>query len=92
MERAFSIGGRAPRSHRSLESVYRLPRELVNMAEAYRARHWDLPYLTDRELVLEERAVLRRLDYELDPDATDWLHKRVRALRSERDQRRRGNG
>ncbi len=82
-------GGRTMKSRAYLDAIYSLPRETRSLVEAFRLRHWDVPELPDAVLVAEERAVLRRLDYDHDLLNVAWLKERVAAIRAERDRRAR---
>jgi len=63
-----------------LDLLVPIPDESVNLAEAHRLRHWDLPALPVDELAAELRRVRWRLDF--DPDPHPWLVDRLAAVRA----------
>lgn len=68
-----------------LDLLVPIPDESLNLAEAYRWRHWDVPRLPLEELAAELRRVRWRLDF--DPDPHPWLVTRLVAVRAALTQR-----
>ncbi len=77
------------RSNRSLDRLYRLPRDTVSLEDFERRRHFDLPEMSDLELDAEGFRVRHRLAYDPDKYRRAWLTERLDTIRGERAARQR---
>lgn len=72
---------------RIVERLYELPRPMLTHEGWVRWHHADLDAMPTEDLYRERRCILRRTDYERDPDA--WFGERVRRINAEIRKRRR---
>lgn len=75
-------------SERSLDCIYRLPRDTASLEDWERWRHLDLPERDDLALDAEAFRVAHRLAYEADARRRGWLVERRDAIRMEQAARR----
>ena len=74
---------------RHLDRRYPMPRPALTLDDFQRARHLDLPTLSDLDLACEAHRVMSRLAYEPDRLRRDWLIARREAVQTERRRRQR---
>ncbi len=72
---------------RSLDHIYRLPRDTASLEEWHRRRQLDLAAMDDAALAAEALRVVHRFSYEPDRYRRAWLAERRDAMQAERRRR-----